>query len=520
MKTKKLLFLFAITMVFSFSTVAQNVRGGCTSSKAYYNYENNSWPNDSDPTSNSTTIEIPTNTTEFKCGVESPRQHEGQSWSFEVFKNGTSVSFDNTFAGNDYTVINPTPNNGDTCTIVLTMTPNTTNGCSGSTWTYTWNLTGATCPATSVTPFYNVSGTGWVGNKTDIEISISDNIQFGPQPGNGGSWFWETTSQDASISDPNIREPEFTGFEEGNHTVTAIYTNDCGAETITVFNVIASTTCPATSVQPFYNISGSGWVGDETNIVMSVTDNILFGPKPNSGGSWFWETTSQDASISDANIREPEFAGFAEGNYTITSTYTNPCGTDTVTVFNVTIVECVATNSNLYYNINGVDWVNGDTNVYEIDLYDVPASEINIGVDPKPVITWNGCGITDQVSNNSNFTFTPTFDGNGDCTIQGVYTNNCGDEITYTFNLHNNTLGIDKFEQAGFKMYPNPATNKLNLNFNGDLEVSILNISGQKLMQNSINGQKIIDISHLSNGIYFVRLSANNDVIIRKLIKK
>ncbi|SFZ94091.1 Por secretion system C-terminal sorting domain-containing protein [Flaviramulus basaltis] len=181
---------------------------------------------------------------------------------------------------------------------------------------------------------------------------------------------------------------------------------------------------------------------------------------------------------------------------------------------------CVPSNHNAYSNTGA--WFDHPAGLTTIDFYNVPiGTDIALGVDnPKSTIVYNGCGFSETVES-ADFWFTP-FTEAGTCTITGVYTNNCGDDVTYTFNLSTSAdpLGTEKFEQAGFSMYPNPAKDILNINFNRDLDAVILNTSGQKIMSRSINGQEAIDISNLSSGLYFVKLVADKNVITRKFIKE
>lgn len=190
--------------------------------------------------------------------------------------------------------------------------------------------------------------------------------------------------------------------------------------------------------------------------------------------------------------------------------------------FNVATV-CVPVNNHNAYSNNGSGWTDHPTGVTTINIYDIPLNtDIALGVDnPKSTIVYNGCGFTDETVVSADFWFTP-FTEAGSCTITGVYSNNCDEEITYTFNLSTgaNPLGIEKFEKAGFSMYPNPAKDNLTINFNGDLDVVILNVTGQKVLSRSINGQETINISPLTNGLYFVKLSAGKDVITKKFIKE
>ena len=74
-------------------------------------------------------------------------------------------------------------------------------------------------------------------------------------------------------------------------------------------------------------------------------------------------------------------------------------------------------------------------------------------------------------------------------------------------------------------IYPNPATDKLNLNFGSEVDkaqMTILDLQGRSLMTQSVaNTQvEILNISSLSNGIYFVKVLNGDKVMNAKFVKK
>ena len=201
---------------------------------------------------------------------------------------------------------------------------------------------------------------------------------------------------------------------------------------------------------------------------------------------------------------------------------TNECSTPwTYTWTFNTASACIPSNHNAYSTMDGSTWVNHPSATTTIDLYNVPiGTDIALGVDnPKGTIVYNGCGLTDETVESDNLWFTP-FTEAGSCTITAVYTNNCGDDVTYTFNLSTGaTAGVDIFEKAGFNIYPNPATDILNVKYKGEASLSILNIFGQEVKKTTINQEKAINISALSNGIYLLKISVGNTSTLRKFIK-
>ena len=72
---------------------------------------------------------------------------------------------------------------------------------------------------------------------------------------------------------------------------------------------------------------------------------------------------------------------------------------------------------------------------------------------------------------------------------------------------------------TGIGLYPNPATDKLDvrlnpssLNVSDDLQVAIVDVLGAAVFSNTMKGQTSIalDISQLASGIYFVQVTGGN----------
>ncbi|MCF6279054.1 MAG: T9SS type A sorting domain-containing protein [Flavobacteriaceae bacterium] len=81
-------------------------------------------------------------------------------------------------------------------------------------------------------------------------------------------------------------------------------------------------------------------------------------------------------------------------------------------------------------------------------------------------------------------------------------------------------LNIDEVEESEINIYPNPATNTFTINLKNETlkKVIVYNQLGQQIKKATTNE---VNISNLSNGIYFVRItSQSGNVITKKLIKK
>ena len=68
-------------------------------------------------------------------------------------------------------------------------------------------------------------------------------------------------------------------------------------------------------------------------------------------------------------------------------------------------------------------------------------------------------------------------------------------------------------------VYPNPSTNYINIEAPEGSQISITDLSG-RLLEKHETGSTTIDISAFNNGLYFVRVTHDNNSIIKKVLKR
>ena len=198
---------------------------------------------------------------------------------------------------------------------------------------------------------------------------------------------------------------------------------------------------------------------------------------------------------------------------------------------------------NIYYNFNEVDSSYIPTFKY--------ITKYSKNIDTTYTYTW--------YKNNSvwvnNLKSYYNYDSNGDLiryTIQGFNSNNNWETISeYSYVLDGNRNRVESIRKntvngvldfsrkvnyfysqhevissvqsidPKLKIYPNPTYSVLNLeNLNGYEKATIYDINGKLLVQKVIsNDVEKIDLSNLTNGIYFLRLVNKNTDIVTKIIK-
>jgi hypothetical protein len=101
----------------------------------------------------------------------------------------------------------------------------------------------------------------------------------------------------------------------------------------------------------------------------------------------------------------------------------------------------------------------------------------------------------------------------------GAYVNG-GDSLYYYFHtvvgLHDITASLNDIS-----IYPNPATNEINIISLQKSTIEISNSNGQIIKTvNHDSGETSIDIEDLSSGVYFVRLKSDKEIVTKRIIKE
>lgn len=88
--------------------------------------------------------------------------------------------------------------------------------------------------------------------------------------------------------------------------------------------------------------------------------------------------------------------------------------------------------------------------------------------------------------------------------------------------IYNTNIGVDNYSINQCEVYPNPATNQIQIkgiDESKPAQIKIYSILGQLLYQDSqYSSSKTIQISGLENGIYMVNISQGNSEITKKFI--
>ncbi|HKK63300.1 MAG TPA: family 16 glycosylhydrolase [Bacteroidales bacterium] len=142
---------------------------------------------------------------------------------------------------------------------------------------------------------------------------------------------------------------------------------------------------------------------------------------------------------------------------------------------------------------------------------------------PDAEITWTYSGNTDltvSIDENRIATISAPQNWTGSETITFIATDPEGefssDQVTFTLNTE--TMISREIRKTLFSFYPNPATDKVTITFQGETDLSVFTITGQKVMEKKIVERDHINISDFMKGVYLLSFRYKDGLIIEKLM--
>ena len=105
---------------------------------------------------------------------------------------------------------------------------------------------------------------------------------------------------------------------------------------------------------------------------------------------------------------------------------------------------------------------------------------------------------------------------------------NANDEVLYTsgehsdgvFMTYNNDCehtNVAEVSTSNVRLYPNPTNGILNIEGNGVMTISVMNMLGQKVLETTANDNTTIDLCSFGEGIYMVRIETANGTMTEKV---
>lgn len=311
------------------------------------------------------------------------------------------------------------------------------------------------------------SGDAW-SNEERLTVTTSGGTTTAVGPTSGGAASTASTTLTFSGNLPSNYDPSVNGLLELGLSRTYDSPSNWTNITVTIGPVI-----PPPS-------------NDECSTAIALTPGIVFGDNP-----------------IDATVDQATYSGF-----------TNSCG-GTSNMDNDIWFSVVAPNDGNITLEVGPDSGTGNTS------FDSVIEAYTSDTDCSGTLTSVGCD--DDGADTGLFSrLSLTGLTAGEVVYIRVWEFSSDETEPFSISAYSSTLSVSEKSLNSFEYFPNPATNKLTLKAQQNIQhVSVFNMLGQEVMRTNMNVQRgELDMSSLQSGHYFVKVSINSTVETLKIIKK
>lgn len=93
------------------------------------------------------------------------------------------------------------------------------------------------------------------------------------------------------------------------------------------------------------------------------------------------------------------------------------------------------------------------------------------------------------------------------------------------YRFYRGAIGIDEKgnSQSAIDVYPNPSSTFITLtanNLQAETPITFFEVTGKQVFSETLSANKTINISHLPNGIYFLELDIEGELVRKKMVKE
>ena len=333
----------------------------------------------------------------------------------------------------------------------------------------------------------------------------------------------DPTMYDTTLADEVLGYPSLVHFN-GDDARAIEYTND-GGSTWMIVDLLGDPDSDP----------GSAW--DVAGVTNATKDHSLYRKANVAAGSLNWATAAGTDSLSSEYVvlAKNDFSQLGNHAYTpvlldASFLWSNGSTDSTITVMPTTTTTYYVTVSVPNMDCDDYDSVTITVNPMPVvDLgADVTikwtAGSVNLDAgNVGAMYLWN-TGETTQIAtydntnlaNNSATTILVTVDLNG-----------CVASDSVVITMQDDVSIGESFDNANVSIYPNPTNGQFDLTvegINGNFNMQIVNVTGEVVYTEKLNtaakSTKSFDISNFAAGVYYVRLSNNDGIVVKKLIIK
>ena len=127
--------------------------------------------------------------------------------------------------------------------------------------------------------------------------------------------------------------------------------------------------------------------------------------------------------------------------------------------------------------------------------------------------------ITDGTTYTQNYTYTvPAYQNSWNMHVVGFVIDQATGKVLNSIQVPLSAAGINENHSAtNINMYPNPSKGIVNITgITGKSQITVSDVFGKTVM--TLENTKVVDMSSLANGIYFIRVNSNNNITTEKVI--
>ena len=326
---------------------------------------------------------------------------------------------------------------------------------------------------------------------------------------------------------------EYITFAEDTFEIGTIDPSGVGSA---IFEVTVSSSCPSTeAIELNFELTADNGVAAEGTGYLRNTCLIEFLLNDSYGDGWNGSTLT----VAFDNGDDAQTLDFPSGNNK-THVLEIGSGVNVTVSFNVNgnywTYECSYSikyqDGDEIYNSNGEP--NSGVNTEFVvncgggepgETYD-PVQNLTATVNMDQVtLTWEAAAVKYIVERNgvqvaeteeTTFVDSELADGVYTYMVTAVYEN--GQSMPASVTAEVNTIGLEEMEVM-FAIYPNPAKDVININTNAvKYEYQLINGLGQVVISGTSNGAQQINVSDINKGMYFLKVIADGEARINKIV--
>ncbi|MFL5765979.1 MAG: T9SS type A sorting domain-containing protein [Bacteroidia bacterium] len=159
----------------------------------------------------------------------------------------------------------------------------------------------------------------------------------------------------------------------------------------------------------------------------------------------------------------------------------------------------------IYFDFNPPVYTNTVFNTINDGTYFAPVTTTTVmggtitANENGMIYQWINCITGDSIAGANSQNYTPVQNGY----YAVIISDGCDADTSACVAML--TTGVNQNSNCSFSFFPNPATNNVTVITPSEMKIRILNVLGEEMLEQRVNGETTIDISSFASGIYFIQ---------------